>query len=515
MRKLRLFVAFDKKAGAAPGPFVIIVTAPAGEVNGLKDNRRLFEENSVFSAVVRLALPSVIGQMILVIYNMADTYFVGMTDSTAMLTAVTVCMPAFMFLSAISNLFGVGGAGVISRCLGRRETRRASDTSAFAVWGCCALAAVYSLGCLIFLNAFVDLLGGRDVSVHPLASSYLTVTVVICGVPTAMNNLLAHLLRSEGRSFLAGVGIAGGGVLNIALDPLFMFRILKPGREVLGAAIATGISNVAAMVYFIVVILRFRGDTVLSARLSRRSFTGGIPKEVAVTGGPACLMTLCENVSYAILDNLISVAGTVVQAGVGVAKKVNMLAHCIVRGLSQGVLPLIAYNYASGNHRRMRASVLTGLSTAVALSCLCMTANLIFAPALVGIFIDSGTAPHEYGVRFLKILSLGAPFSACAYMLISFFQAVGRGGQSLLLALLRKGIVDIPMMFILVAVLPVSSIVWATPAADLICCAVSVVMLISFLKIHHLDVVDPGILQHTAPTPEEADIKRRSQAIHY
>jgi Na+-driven multidrug efflux pump len=140
----------------------------------------------VRTAVRRQIVPAVISQMIALIYSLADTYFVGLLNSPVQTAAVTVSYSSFVMLTAISNLFGVGGAGVISRCLGRRETRRASDTSAFAIWGCCALAAVYSLGCLIFVNAFVDLLGGRDVSVHPLARSYLTVTVVICMIPALL-----------------------------------------------------------------------------------------------------------------------------------------------------------------------------------------------------------------------------------------------------------------------------------------------------------------------------------------
>jgi len=218
--------------------------------------KTLFEDSPVLEAIVRLAFPTVIGQIILVLYNMADTFFIGLTGSDAMITAATVCMPAFMFLQAISNLFGVGGASVISRALGARDLQRAKDTASFAFWGCAAVTVLYSLGAWIFAGPFVDLLGGSNPLVHDYAVEYLTFTVVIGGLATSLNALLAHLVRSEGRSLQASIGVALGGVMNIALDPLFMFVILPRGYETLGAAIATALSNVIALAYFLIVVLR-------------------------------------------------------------------------------------------------------------------------------------------------------------------------------------------------------------------------------------------------------------------
>ena len=321
--------------------------------------KTLFEDVPVLEAIFKLAVPTVVGQIILVLYNMADTFFIGLTGSDAMITAATVCMPAFMFLQAISNLFGVGGASVISRALGARALQRAKDTASFAFWGCAALTALYSLGAWLFAGPFVDLLGGSNPLVHDYAVEYLTCTVVIGGLATSLNALLAHLVRSEGRSLQASIGVALGGVMNIALDPLFMFVLLPRGYETLGAAIATALSNAIALGYFLVVVLREGKRSILrlSPRRLGKSIRGRIPADVLTTGLPACMMTLCENVSYAVLDALMAVSGTALQAGLGVAKKVNMLAHSIVRGMSQGVLPLIGYNYASGDHKRMKASI--------------------------------------------------------------------------------------------------------------------------------------------------------------
>ena len=457
----------------------------------LTKKQELFESRSVPRAILNLAIPSVIGQIILVIYNMADTLYLGMTGNDAMVTAAAVCMPAYMFLSAISNLFGVGGASVISRALGARDRERAKHTSSFAVWGCLLVAMVYSVGAFLVLDTFVDLLGGSNSAVHGYACQYMIVVVVLGGIITAMNTLFAHLIRAEGYSLQSSVGIAIGGILNIGLDPLFMFGILEPGNEVLGAAIATTLSNLVVLIYFAAVIIIKRKSFCLNVKPSAKILQNSIPLDVLRVGLPACVMTLCENISYAILDNLMVAAGLAAQTGLGVAKKVNMLAHSIVRGMTQGVLPLIGYNFASGNRKRMKHVVFLSGGISILVSLLCMTTSLVWSEELIGIFIRNSGSVH-FGAIFLQILCVGAPFSACAYTIISFFQATGCGGKSLVLALLRKGILDIPLMFLMQYLLPVFGIVCATPIADILCCITAVLLFAIFLKKHGNDrIVKP------------------------
>lgn len=448
--------------------------------------RELFENCAVPKAVLRLALPTVAGQIILVVYNLADTFFIGLTGSDAMLTAVTVCMPAFMFLSAVSNLFGIGGGNVISRALGRSDRQRAALTASFAFWGCLGVTAAYSLGAWLLMDRFVDILGGADLLVHGCAVSYLKCTVVFGGLATSVSMLLSHLIRAEGRAMLSSVGIALGGILNLVLDPIFMFVLLPKGREVLGAALATTVSNGVSAIYFFVVIFAHRGKrSTISLRFSPEVFRTNIPRRVLATGLPACLMTLMENISYAVLDNLMSLCGPAAQAGLGVAKKVNMLAHCIVRGVAQGSLPLIAYNYASRRYERMRRSVKAAAILAVSSAMVCTAVSLIFCRPLVTLFIHSGSDATGYGASFLRILCLGAPFSAFAYTVISFFQAIGRGISSFTLAVLRKGVIDIPLMFVLRDLIPIYGIVAATPLADIMCCAAAGALFAAFLRRHN------------------------------
>ncbi|MBR0164088.1 MAG: hypothetical protein IJQ12_05385 [Lachnospiraceae bacterium] len=449
--------------------------------------KNAFTGNGILKTVLALAIPTVIGQIILVIYNIADTFFVSLTGSDAKISAVTVCLPAFMFLSAISNLFGIGASSAMARALGKGKLRRAKRASSFAFWGCLVLTLLYSLSVLGFLHPYVRLLGGIDEEAHLYASSYMLVTVVAGGVFASMSALLSHLFRAEGRSLVSSIGVSLGGFFNIALDPLFMFVILPEGKEVLGAGIATALSNLCAFVFFLIALKR-RGKKKTVLRLSvsvkrlKKTFEKKIPADILRAGLPACLMTLFENVSYAVLGSLCAHHSLEAHAGIGVAKKINMLAHCIVRGMAQGVLPFISFNYAAGKWKRMRRGIFTALAVSVSLAALCMGACLLFPDALVRLFIREQTASRMYGTSFLRILCIGAPFSACAYMLISFFQATGKGVHSFMLAVLRKGALDIPLMFLLGAAGGIFRVVWATPLADIFCCLVAVILLVLFLK---------------------------------
>ena len=448
-----------------------------------RESRRIFEDMPVMQAILKLAVPTVIGQMILVIYNMADTYFIGLTGSDAKLTAVTVCMPAFMFLSAISNLFGVGGSAAVSRALGRHRTGRAGNASAFALYGCLLVTLLYSLGAWLLLDPFVDLLGGTHPMVHVNAVEYLKITVVMGGLCTSTAALLGHLVRAEGRSLHASVGIMMGGILNIILDPLFMFVLLPPGKETTGAAIATALSNMFSCLYYVILLIRLRHrQTALTFRFDENAMVEGTFREILMTGLPACLMTLCENISYAVLDHLMAVEGMAFQAGIGVAKKINMLAHCIVRGMAQGVLPLIAYNYAAKNYSRMKKVILNSSLLSVGLSFATMIIFILFADDLVAIFINTTGDSLIYGAKFLQLLAVGCPFSAFAYAIISFFQAIGQNLKSFCLAVLRKGALDIPLMFLMNMIWPRFGIVSATPIADVICCTTAVYLFVTCLN---------------------------------
>lgn len=438
-------------------------------------------------SVIKLVTPAVMGQIILVIYNIADTFFISLTGDDAKITAITVCMPAFMFISAISNLFGIGGCSVISRALGFQDNKKATHTSSFSFWGCFSVTIIYILCILTFMDNFIDLLGGTNIYVHKYSTEYLIITVIIGGIFTSISGLMSHLIRSEGHGFESGFGVVIGGAANIILDPIFMFVILKPGYEVIGAAIATTTANIISITYFSMIHIKNRFSSVLSFSPKEFKMSQGIAQSVLIAGLPAAAMTFCENVSFAVLDKIISRYGLTMQAGIGIAKKINMLAHSIVRGISQGMMPLISYNYACENKERMHSAISISSSLSVFCAFVCMIISLVFSNGLVRIFLSTESESAIYAIKFLRILCLGGPFSAFAYSTISFFQAIGKGKQSFFLAILRKGVLDIPLMYVLNIYSPFSA-TFATPIADAICCFTGAILLVSTMSITMKDL---------------------------
>ena len=212
--------------------------------------KEIFESLPVPKALAKMAIPTVISQLINLIYNMVDAFFIGRTGNSYMMAATTVALTLMMLNVAFSNLFGIGGGSLVSRLLGRGETDSARSTSAFSCYGAIATAILYSLFIGFFSDPVLRFLGASDATVG-YAERYTFFVIVLGSLPTLLSLTLAHLLRNTGYSSRASFGLSLGGILNIALDPLFMFVIFPPGNEVVGAAVATLISNTVGLIYLL------------------------------------------------------------------------------------------------------------------------------------------------------------------------------------------------------------------------------------------------------------------------
>ena len=453
--------------------------------------KELFNETPVKQAIIKLIVPTIISQIVMVVYQISDVFFVGLSNSDEMLTATTICMPVFMILNAIANLFGIGSCTSISRSLGRKKEERARRTAAFAFWSSIFVGMIYLLILFLFLDPIINLVGGRNELVHVYAKEYIIRTVIIGGLFAIVSNLFSAQLRSEGRNTHASRGLILGGVINIILDPIFMFVLLPRGNEVIGAALATMFSNIISLLYYVILLTtRYKnGKTIINFQFNKTIIGDHIPSSVISSGMPAFIMTLFENISYAILDALMSTYGVIAQASLGVAKKLNMLAHSCVRGVSQGAMPLLSYNYATKNDKRFKEAIKVTMTISVLIASLCTFVSLLFAKPLISIFIHTNDDTLIFGIRFLRILCLGAPFSAGIYTFISLFESIGKGKVAFVLAILRKGVIDIPLMYILNELLLKYGIVMATPIADLIGCFASCIIFLRFISIYNEEIV--------------------------
>ena len=441
---------------------------------------RIFEEAPVAQAVFTMAVPTIITQLINIVYNFADAWYVGRTGSASMMAALSVSLPVFIIIQALANLFGIGGASAISRALGRKDAARARKIFAFSFFGGLAAAVVYGLAVFFLRPLLIPLIGGSADS-YPYIYSYMFWTMVIGAVPTLGNALCGHLVRSIGAAKEAGFGMSMGVVLNIILDPVFMFVLLPRGMEVTGAAIATCLSNTIAFAYFMIYIVRHRDNQVFTFSAADFTLQEGIPGEVFSIGTAAALQTFLAMVSNIFANKLVVEYGSAAVAGMGIAKKVNMIAFNTTMGLTQGVLPLIAYNYGARKYERMEAVIRFTAGVALGFTICCTVFFRLFTGRLITFFISDPDSV-AFGTRFLSVLAFAAPLCALSYMANTIFQAAGDRRASFILSIMRKGVVDIPAMYIFKLLIGLNGVVWATPFAEVTSAVTASVLYMRFKR---------------------------------
>ena len=441
------------------------------------DRTELFARMPVSRAVIALVIPTIVSQIITVIYNMADTFFIGQMNDPNQVAAATLAMPPFVMLTGIANLFGIGGASLISRSLGVGDREKAKRCAAFSIWTAVAVALLYGLG-MYLLRPVVFPILGTDASTYGYCSDYVLWTIAVGGVPTVASACLAHLVRAEGYSREASVGVALGGVLNILLDPIFIFPL---GLGVTGAAMATMLSNVAATVYFVLLLRRNRAQTVI--RFTPRNYTWRqeIPNEILLVGFHSFLMLLLGTVSKMVLNRTVVSYSNQAIAGMGIAKKIDMLAFAIANGMTQGVLPLIGYNYAARNGARMKSVARTAFAYSLAVATVGAVLLFTCAVPVVRFFLDDAVT-ISYGQHFLRIICITCPAISVTMMVISIFQATGQKTRPMVLSLLRKGSVDVVFMFVMNAAAGADGIPWATTIADCIAMAVALLLFLPYWR---------------------------------
>lgn len=442
-------------------------------MSSLQNRTEIFENTPIKKAVLLQIVPAIASQMIALLYNLADTYFVGLINDPVQTAAITVVSPCFVMLTAISNLFGVGGASAIARALGKKEPDRARQIASVSFWGGLVMGILFALLFWLLERPILTLCGARE-ETFAVVMAYAKWVVVIGGPWTVLNTLLANLVRAEGSARRAFVGVSLGGVLNIALDPLFVLpRFLGWGAA--GAGIATAISNMAATVYFLCGIFRRRQDTVLSVAPGHlrhiRAHLGGI----LVIGFPSALQYALTVVAVAAQAKFVSAYPTEAVAALGIVKKIDQLPLYFSIGVANGLLPLLAYNHAAGNTARRSQAFRFGTLTAVSFSLCCLILFEIFAEPLVGLFIKNPQTV-AYGASFLRLMVTAMPMMSVCYPMIVQFQAMGKAGESLICSVLRKGVLDIPLLFIMDALLPLYGCMLVQPTVDSISLIVALLL---------------------------------------
>ncbi len=445
----------------------------------MNNNIDLFENKPVPRAIATLAIPTILSSLVMVIYNLADTYFVGMLNDPIQNAAVTFVAPVLLAFNAVNNLFGVGSSSLMSRSLGVKDYKMVKKTSAIGFYCTLFFATLISVVCFVFYKPLIAMLGS-DASTFQATYDYMLWTVMLGAVPAILNVVLAYMVRSEGASLHASIGTMSGCFLNIILDPIF---ILPQGLNMgaAGAGCATFISNCVACIYFFVLLKVKKGNTFISLSPKLFSLDHKVLTSIFAVGVPASIQNLLNVTGMTILNNLASGFGTSAVAAIGITYKVNMVPTQIAMGLSQGIMPLVSYCYASRNIERMKKTIITSAKISAAFAFCATLLYYMKSEFFISLFM-SNQEIVSYGSAFLKGYCLGIPFLTLDFLCVGVYQAIGNGKLSLFFAIARKIILEIPALFILNALFPLYGLAYAQFVAEFILAIGAGVVMIRLFK---------------------------------
>lgn len=420
----------------------------------------IFAHASVRKAVYLNALPAMAAMLMVLIYNLADTFFIGQTHDDLQVAAVSLATPVFLLFMAVGTIFGIGGTSVISRALGEGRMDYAKKVCAFCMWSCVAVGIVMSLLFLLFMDRLLALVGA-SADTWDYARTYLTI-VSLSGPFVLIANCYSNVIRAEGQSGRAMLGQLLGNLLNVILDPVM---ILLFHWEIAGAAIATVIGNVMGAGYYIFYFLS--GKSTLGIHLKDVTVKEKVASEVLVIGIPAALGSLLMSVSNILMNSQMVKYGDMALAGVGVAMKVTMMTGMVCIGLGQGVQPLLGYCVGAKKWDRYKSILRFSLLFAFILSSILTGICCLFTEQIVRAFLTDPAA-FDYGVSFARILLYTSFLFGVFYVLINALQACGAAMESLIVNLSRQGLIYLPAMFLLGALFRETGLIWAQPVADIL-----------------------------------------------
>ena len=454
----------------------------------MTENNELFTTMPVGKAVAKLAIPTVVSQIIVILYSLADTFFIGQIGDPNQIAALAITFPIYTLLTAVANLFGIGANSVIARSLGQGDESTARKASSFCFWGSLAVTAVLSILLAIFMEP-VLLFFGADEFTFGFTADYLLWVFVVGGLPTVAGLSLGHLVRAVGKTKEAGIGLTIGGIMNIILDPIFIFVF---HMDVAGAAVATMLSNAISMIYFFVILFRMRKKTILTLSPKQFSLKKNVAWGTLSVGFPAAISVLLVSVSIALLNGLLlrHADGNILSAAYGVTSKCGTIALHISIGIAQGVMPLIGYSYGAKDHKRVHAVCRLSFIILFIFSVVFLIIVQLIPDVIVRAFIN-----HEQTVTvgsvFMRCWSWCVIGMSLFNMYNSIFQAVGKWQTSLLLTVLRLGVIFTVLCLVLDSVFGVGGLMWVQAITDTLSCLLALALYRRFKRSLAIELSEP------------------------
>lgn len=429
-----------------------------------------YSKMPVSKAVIQNALPAVAAMLMVLIYNLADTFFIGQTHDDYQVAAVSLATPVFLVFMSIGTIFGVGGTSVISRAYGEGKKEYAKKICSFCMWSCIAIGILLTIGFLVFMEPLLKLIGA-SADTWEYTKTYLTI-VSFSGTFALISSCFSNILRAEGQATKAMNGQLIGNILNMMLDAVF---IMGFHWDIAGCALATLLGETIGAVYYLYYYLT--GKSALSINIKDFTLKDKVAGSVLAIGVPAALGSLLMSASQIIMNSRMAAYGDMAVAGIGVAMKIVMITGMVSMGIGQGVQPLLGYCVGAKTWERfqkyMKFAFFFATILGVSLTILCY----VFTNQIVGVFLTDAHA-FDYAVEFARILLSTGPIFGIFYVLTNALQAMGAAMPSLIINISRQGLIYIPVLFLLNAALGVTGLAWAQPIVDVISLVVGIGMYI-------------------------------------
>lgn len=438
-----------------------------------EEKRIYMTQEPVEKLVCTLAVPTILSMMITSFYNMADTFFVGKlnTQSTA---AVGVVFSLMAVIQAIGFLFGHGSGNYISRQLGAGNMEEAEKMSAVGFFTSFFAGVVILLVCMCLIEPLSYALGSTP-TVQPYTVAYMR--IILLGAPAMTASLvLNNQMRFQGSAFYAMIGIVSGAVVNIVLDPFFIFIC---GMGVAGAALATTISQYLSFILLIIMVKK--GGNI---QLRFRNFQPSLHfyKEIIRGGIPALFRQGLASVATIFLNHAAGVYGDAAIAGMSIVSRIMMFANSALIGFGQGFQPVCGFNYGAGkNDRVLKAYWFCVKFSFVILSVMAVVVFL-FAPQFVAIFQKEDADVIKVGTAALRYSVISFPLSAWIVMCNMMLQSIGKGLKASIVASARQGIFFLPLIAILPRLLGLTGVEACQAVSDVFALTISIPLGFSVIR---------------------------------
>lgn len=437
-------------------------------MNEIKSQDELMNSMKVSKAVAQMAIPSVISSLVTVVYNMADTFFVGQTGDPLQVAAVSLTNPIFILLMAFANMFGMGGSAVASMAMGEQNEKRVKNTSAFVTYASLFVGILFAVILYVFMNPILTVFGA-NAQTYDFAKGY--VFHIAYGAPFIIWSAAASfVVRAEGASKEAMIGSMIGTIVNIVLDPVFISVF---GMGAAGAAIATTIGNILASCYYLWYFLKkSERFSILPTYFQCKD---QVLSRVCAAGLPTAIFSALMSVSTIVLNQILVAYGNAPVAAIGIVFKANMFITFLQMGLANGVQPLLGYNYGSGNHERFTAIERYTKKCCLVVGILSTVLFFVLREPIIRLFISDADVVH-YGVMMLVAYMLSGPVIGLLFVNMNCMQSTGNALPATILSVLRQGLLLIPLLYLLNALFGLQGVIYGQALTDYIAVVLSIVI---------------------------------------